>query len=89
MSIKCCFFLHISEPFSSSLGGPGENPPLAPGASSQVNGESKKRVTPLFEEWFHGNLSRKEVGFTDCFFYPVHDEPNKSALNLIVYIQKD
>lgn len=49
------------EPFSASLSGPGENPPLAPGASNQVNGEPNKRMTPLFEEWFHGNLSRKEA----------------------------
>lgn len=48
------------EPFSASM----DNPPLAPGATHDPNvhnGEPQKRITPLFEEWFHGNLSRKEA----------------------------
>ena len=55
------------EPFNASLNGnvEGENPPLAKGPAthdpSASSGESTKRITPLFEEWFHGNLNRKEV----------------------------
>lgn len=52
------------EPFNASLNGNMENPPLAPGGSHDLtvhNENPQKRVTPLFEEWFHGNLSRKEA----------------------------
>lgn len=30
-----------------------------PGSAHAINGD--KNVSPIFEEWFHGNLSRKEV----------------------------
>lgn len=42
-----------SEPFHSAMpNGHSHGADVKPGAS----------VSPLFEEWFHGNLSRKEVG---------------------------
>ena len=47
------------EPFSASV----PNGHSEKGASGEEgsNGHASQNITPIFEEWFHGNLSRKEV----------------------------
>lgn len=48
------------EPFSSTL--PNGYTEANKGAvGTHVNGEHTKNVSPIFEEWFHGNLTRKEA----------------------------
>lgn len=55
-------FTVFAEPFSSSV--PNGH------AGAKVNGDHRnghasQNVTPIFEEWFHGKLSRKEVSNID------------------------
>lgn len=59
-NITLCILL-FTEPFSSSLPNGHHSEPVNGAVGTQVNGEKQKNVSPIFEEWFHGNLSRKEV----------------------------
>lgn len=53
----------FSEPFSASVPN-GHSETGVNGDVASRNGHASQNITPIFEEWFHGNLSRKEVSET-------------------------